>query len=181
MSTPPVNYAANSEPSGFEFNEKYLSQIPALQQLINLGYQYLTPEQALAERGGRSANVILEGVLRHQLKKINRINYKGGEYLFSEENIQTAIQKLKNIKFDGLQKTNESIYDLITLGSAMEQTIEGTQRALPSITLIGALCLQGQLRTTAFMWWRSSRLSAHVAPIPCAPILYCLSMAFPLA
>ncbi|MDF5386854.1 HsdR family type I site-specific deoxyribonuclease [Vibrio parahaemolyticus] len=129
MSTPPVNYDTNSEPSGFEFNEKYLSQIPALQQLINLCYQYLTPEQALAERGGRSANVILEGVLRHQLKKINRINYKGGEYLFSEENIQTAIQKLKNIKFDGLQKTNESIYDLITLGSAMEQTIEGDSKS----------------------------------------------------
>lgn len=129
MSAPPVNYAVNSEPSGFEFNEKYLSQIPALQQLINLGYQYLTPEQALAERGGRSANVILEGVLRQQLKKINRIYYKGGEYLFSEENIQTAIQKLKNIKFDGLQKTNESIYDLMTLGSAMEQTIEGDSKS----------------------------------------------------
>lgn len=129
MSTPPVSYHANSEPSGFEFNEKYLSQIPALQQLINLGYQYLTPEQALAERGGRSATVILEGVLRQQLKKINRIHYKGGEYLFSEENIQTAIQKLKNIKFDGLQITNESIYDLITLGSAMEQTIEGDSKS----------------------------------------------------
>lgn len=129
MSTPPVNYNVNSESSGFEFNEKYLSQIPALQQLINLGYQFLTPEQALAERGGRSANVILEGVLRQQLKKINRINYKGGEYLFSEENIQTAIQKLKNIKFDGLQITNESIYDLITLGSAMEQTIEGDSKS----------------------------------------------------
>lgn len=129
MSTPLLNYNVNSEPSGFEFNEKYLSQIPALQQLINLGYQFLTPEQALAERGGRSANVILEGVLRQQLKKINRINYKGGEYLFSEENIQTAIQKLKNIKFDGLQITNESIYDLITLGSAMEQTIEGDSKS----------------------------------------------------
>ena len=129
MSSPPVTYQVDSEPVGFEFNEKYLSQIPALQQLINLGYHYLTPEQALTERGGRSANVILEGVLRQQLKKINRINYKGGEYLFSEENIQTAIQKLKNIKFDGLQKTNETIYDLITLGSAMEQTIEGDSKS----------------------------------------------------
>lgn len=132
MSVLSEKYNANSEPSGFEFNEKYLSQIPALQQLINLGYKYLTPEQALAERGGRSTNVILEGVLRQQLKKINRINYKGGTYRFSEENIQTAIQKIKNIKFDGLQKTNEAIYDLITLGSAMEQTIEGD---LKSFTL----------------------------------------------
>lgn len=129
MSILSVKYDANSEPLGFEFNEKYLSQIPALQQLINLGYKYLTPEQALAERGGRSANVILEGVLRQQLKKINRINYKGGTYRFSEENIQTAIQKLKNIKFDGLQKANETIYDLITLGSAMEQTIEGDSKS----------------------------------------------------
>lgn len=129
MSILSVKYDANSEPLGFEFNEKYLSQIPALQQLINLGYQYLTPEQALAERGGRSANVILEGILRQQLKKINRINYKGGNYRFSEENIQTAIQKLKNINFDGLQKTNEAIYDLITLGSAMEQTIEGDSKS----------------------------------------------------
>lgn len=129
MSIPPVNYDVNSKPESFEFNEKHLSQIPALQQLINLGYQYLAPEQALIERGGRTSNVILEGVLRKQLKKINRINYKSGEYLFSEENIQSAIQKLKNIKFDGLQKTNEAIYDLITLGSAMEQTIEGDSKS----------------------------------------------------
>ena len=129
MSTPPVNYNVGTKPESFEFNEKYLSQIPALQQLINLGYHYLTPEQALAERGGRTSNVIMEGILRKQLKKINRINYKGGEYLFSEENIQSAIQKLKNFKFDGLQKTNEAIYDLITLGSAMEQTIEGDSKS----------------------------------------------------
>jgi len=129
MSTPPVNYSMHSDSDSFEFNEKYLSQIPALQQLINLGYQYLTPEQALSERAGRTSNVILENILRKQLKKINRINYKSGEYLFSEENIQSAIQKLKNINYDGLQKTNETIYDLITLGSAMEQTIEGDSKS----------------------------------------------------
>ncbi len=108
----------------FRFTEKYLSQIPALQQLINLGYQYLKPEQVLAERGGRTSNVILENILRQQLKRINRISYKSNEYLFSEENIQTAIQKLKNVRYDGLQKTNETIYDMITLGVAMSQTIE---------------------------------------------------------
>jgi type I restriction enzyme R subunit len=46
-------------------------------------------------------------------------------HLFSEENVQSAIQKLKNIKYDGLLKTNEAIYDLITLGTAMEQAIDG--------------------------------------------------------
>lgn len=114
---------------GLRFNEKHLSQIPALQQLINLGYQYLTPEQALAERGGRISNVLLEGILRGQLKKMNRIRYKGGEYLFSEENIQSAIQKIKHVKYDGLQKTNEAIYDLLTLGTALEQSIEGDSKS----------------------------------------------------
>lgn len=114
---------------GFRFDEKYLSQIPALQMLVNLGFEYLTPEQALADRGGRLGNVLLEGVLRQQLKALNRIQYKGQEYLFSEENIQSAIQRLKNVKYDGLQKTNEAIYDLLTLGTALEQTIEGDSKS----------------------------------------------------
>ena len=113
----------------FLFSEKHLSQIPALQQLINLGYQYLPPTQAMTERGSRASNVLLENILRDQLKKINRIRYKGGEYLFSEENIQSAIQKLKTVQYDGLQKTNEAIYDLITLGTALEQTIEGDSKS----------------------------------------------------
>lgn len=114
---------------GFRFDEKYLSQIPALQQFINLGFEYLTPAQALAARQNRAGNVLLEEILRNQLKAINRINYKGGEYLFSEENIQSAIQTLKNIKWDGPQKTNEAVYDLLTLGTAPEQSIEGDSKS----------------------------------------------------
>ena len=110
-------------------NEKYVSHIPALWELINLGYQYLTPEQVLAERGGYFSNVLLESILREQLKKINRIRFKGGEHLFSEENIQSAIQKIKNVHYDGLQKTNAAIYDLITLGTSLEQTIDGDSKS----------------------------------------------------
>lgn len=116
----------------FRFDEKYVSQIPALQVLVNLGYEFLTPAQALAARGGKKGNVLLEEVLRDQLKKINRIQHKGGTYLFSEENIQSAIQRLKNVKYDGLLRTNEAVYDLLTLGVALEQPIEGD---LKSFTL----------------------------------------------
>jgi len=115
--------------NGFKFNEKYLSQIPALQLLINLGYRYLSPSEALAQRQGKAGNVLLENILREQLKQINRIRYKGREFLFSEENIQSAIQKLKNVQYDGLLRTNEVIYDLITLGTALEQTIEGDSKS----------------------------------------------------
>ena len=109
----------------FAINEKMTSQIPALRLLIAMGYDFLTPAETLRERQGRTSNVLLENVLRNQLKEINRIHYKGNEYLFSEENIQSAIQKLKNIKYDGLLRTNQTVYDLITLGTAMEQNIEG--------------------------------------------------------
>jgi len=125
MSESEANYKSN----GFRFNEEYLSQIPALQQLIKLGYEFLAPEQAVLARGGRASNVLLENILRKQLKQMNRIQHKGSEYLFSEENVQTAIQKLKNIRFDGLQKTNEVVYDLITLGTALEQTVEGDTKS----------------------------------------------------
>lgn len=115
--------------SSFRFNEKHLSQISALQLLANLGYRYLTPEQALAMRGGRLSNVLLEEVLRDSLKRINRIQHKGENYLFSEENLQSAVQRLKNVKYDGLLKTNESVYDLLTLGVALEQSVEGDVRS----------------------------------------------------
>ena len=116
----------------FRFDEKYLSQIPALQVLVNLGYQYLTPVEVLTARGGRAGNVLLEEILREQLKKLNRIQHKRDSYLFSEENLQSAIQRLKNVKYDGLLKTNEAVYDLLTLGVALEQSIEGD---LKSFTL----------------------------------------------
>jgi type I restriction enzyme, R subunit len=113
----------------FRFDEKYLSQIPALQMLVNLGYVYLTPAEAMSARGGKAGNVLLEEILREQLKKLSRIQHKGGTYLFSEENIQSAIQRLKNVKYDGLLKTNEAVYDLLTLGVALEQSIEGDQKS----------------------------------------------------
>lgn len=113
----------------FHFNEKYLSQIPALQELIALGYEYLSPEQAMRMRSSKNSNVLLESVLREQLKKINRIQHKGKGYHFSEANIQEAIQKIKNVRYDGLQKTNEVIYDLITIGTSLEQTFEGNSKS----------------------------------------------------
>lgn len=115
--------------SAFRSSEKYLSQIPALQQLLNLGYEYLTPRQAFEERGRKLGNILLEGILRRQLKEINRIRYKGDAYRFSEENVQSAIQKIKNVRYDGLLKTNEAVHDLLTLGVALEQSIEGDARS----------------------------------------------------
>ncbi len=119
--------------SSMPFTEKYLSQIPAIAQLINLGYEFLTPEEARRQRNGRLGNFLLEGIVRDQLKELNRIRYRGGEYRFSEENIQSAVQRLKNVKYDGLQRTNEVIYDLLTSDFPPNRRIEGNTKSFPLV------------------------------------------------
>lgn len=111
--------------------EDDISQIPALQLLQNLGYTYLSPAEAETLRGGKLNTVILSGILEAQLRKINKIRFKGAEYEFSEGNIQAAIQAITDIPIDGLVRTNEKAYDLITLGKSLPQTIFGDTKSFP--------------------------------------------------
>ena len=111
------------------FSEKYESQIPALQLLAASGWTVLPVPEADRLRNGKRSNVLLESVLTQKLQEMNSINHKGGVYKFSEANIQDAIQRLKNMPYDGLLRTNEKIYDLLTLGCSLEQNIEGDQRS----------------------------------------------------
>src|ERR1039458_697896 len=87
------------------FQEEHVSQVPALQLLQNLGYTYLRPQEVFLERKGKLGNVLLEGVLAAQLRRLNRINYRGKQYEFTEANIQAAIQALKDVPFDGDRKS----------------------------------------------------------------------------
>ena len=59
------------------YNEEISSQIPALQLLIALGYQNLTPAASLAVRGGKERNVILTDILEERLPALNGIRFKG--------------------------------------------------------------------------------------------------------
>ncbi len=104
--------------------EDHISQIPALQLLIKMGYTYLTPDEAMELRSNRTSNVLLEPILKQQLEKINSIQYKGKEFDFSESNISTAIIALRELPIqDGFIKANQAFYDLITLGKSLEQTV----------------------------------------------------------
>lgn len=112
------------------FQEDHISQIPALHFLQNLGYTYLSPDEAKALRGGKLSNVILEDVLEGQLRTINRIHYKGKDYSYSDSNIHSGISALKDVPLqEGLIAANESMYNLLTLGQAMEQTIDGDKKS----------------------------------------------------
>ena len=111
------------------FREDEISQIPALQLLQNMGWTYLLPEEALNYRKNNAGNVLLEDVLRDQLGKINRIQYRGFEHKFSDSNITNAVNKLKNQTFEGLIHTSEQIFDLLTLGVSFAETIEGNKNS----------------------------------------------------
>lgn len=114
------------------FKEDHISQIPALQLLQKLGYQYLTPEEALLFRGGKTTNVLLEDVLRRQLKEINsekRISSTKSTYL-SDANIQNGIMALKELNMnEGYIHASETALNLITLGKALEQSIDGDKKS----------------------------------------------------
>jgi type I restriction enzyme R subunit len=111
--------------------EDAISQIPALQLLQDLGYDYLTTDEAVKLRGGRLSNVLLEGVLVDWLRSHNRIRYRGQEHPFSEGNVQSAVQALKSVVYDGLVRTNEKIYDLLCLGKSLQQSIDGDVKSFP--------------------------------------------------
>lgn len=110
--------------------EEVSSQVPAVQLLMALGYTYLTPAEALALRGGKESEVLLTGVLEKWLGENNSAFYKGAHYPITESNIQQAIAKLRDEPLlHGLIRTNEILYELLTLGTAVKQTIEGDSRS----------------------------------------------------
>ncbi len=113
------------------FLEDHISQIPALQLLQNLGWEYLTPTETVSLRNGRLSGVILDGILFPQLRRLNTIRFKGSQYEFSEANLQTAVEAIKDVLADGLVRTNEKIYDLLVLGKSLSQTIDGDTKSFP--------------------------------------------------
>lgn len=110
-------------------SEDATSQIPALDLLQQLGWTYLSPAEVDERRGGRRGEVVLRSILRGQLAKLNRFEYRGREYPFTEGAIEDALHELTGIGDDGLVRTNERIWNLLRLGKSIPQTVEGDRRS----------------------------------------------------
>ncbi len=113
------------------FKEDHISQIPALQFLQNLGYTYITPAEALALRGGKTTNVLLDDILRKQLKEINSVRVSSAKTtVFSDSNIEAGIVALKDLPMnEGYITASEKLYNLLTLGKSLEQSIDGDKKS----------------------------------------------------
>ncbi|RAI88074.1 type I restriction endonuclease subunit R [Algoriphagus yeomjeoni] len=114
------------------FKEDHISQIPAIQWLCKLGFEYLPEGEAFKLRGGKTTQVLLEEVLRKQLRLINsekKVSSSRNTYI-SEANIENGIRKLQEIPLnEGYIHSTEIIYNLLTLGMAVEQTVDGDRKS----------------------------------------------------
>lgn len=114
------------------FKEDHISQLPALQLLQKLGYIYLSPEEADKLRGNKTSNVLLEEVLRKQLKEINipKLSSSKTTY-FSETNIENGIRALKELPLnEGYMAASKAAYERIIYGVALDQQVDGEKRSL---------------------------------------------------
>lgn len=113
------------------FKEDHISQIPALMMLEKLGYTYLTPDEALELRGGKTTGVLLEPVLRRQLEEINSIKVSSIQTsVFSAQNIENGIEALRNIPMnEGYIAASQAVYDLLTTGKTLEQIVDGDKKS----------------------------------------------------
>lgn len=113
------------------FLEDHISQIPALMLLEKLGYTYLTPREVLEMRGGNTANVLLEPILRKQLEEINTVQVSSLKAtMFTPQNITHAVEAIRNLPMDdGYISANQAVYDLITAGKTLEQSVDGEKRS----------------------------------------------------
>ena len=112
----------------FRTDEKATSQLPAMLLLAKMGWQPLTKAEALAKRGGRLSNVILEDILRDYLRGLRVPFYKHSQPL-TEENVDKIISELQQIKPETYQKQAEDMWDTLVLPKSTpeQQTVHGTK------------------------------------------------------
>jgi len=118
-----------------KFQEEYSAKLPALALLNNLGWSYLSPEEALAARAGKPDQVVLMHLLREQLAK-RTFTFGGQEYSLSDKAIDNLIAEVNSPALNqGLLTANERLYNHLMYGISVTEFIDG-KKANPTIALI---------------------------------------------
>jgi len=118
-----------------KFQEEYSAKLPALTLLTNLGWSFLSPELALAARGGKNDEVVLREVLRSELQK-RTFTFAGKNYPLSEKAIDNLIAEVCSPALnEGLLTANERLYNHLLYGISVTEFVEG-KKASPTVALI---------------------------------------------
>ena len=124
----------NHEPT-LKFQEEYSAKIPALTLLMNLGWHYLTPAQALTARDGKLDQVVLTHILRRELAKRTFV-YAGSSHAISTNAIDNLIDHITHPPLgEGLLTANERIYNHLVYGISVTEFVDG-KKVNPTISLI---------------------------------------------
>ncbi|WP_255906752.1 type I restriction endonuclease subunit R [Priestia aryabhattai] len=111
------------------YDERYISQKPAIELLQNLEYKYVSSTEAEQKRGNLY-NVLLKDILEKQIRASNSYEYKGQTYSFNESNIQQAIRDLDEPLANGLIKANEKIFETLMLGRSYSEYLpDGSKKS----------------------------------------------------
>ncbi|QIL90940.1 HsdR family type I site-specific deoxyribonuclease [Microbulbifer sp. SH-1] len=118
-----------------KFQEEYSAKLPALTLLTNLGWSFVSPELALAARGGKADEVVLRQVLRSELQK-RTFTFAGKSYPLSEKAIDNLITEVCSPALnEGLLTANERLYNHLLYGISVTEFVDG-KKASPTIVLI---------------------------------------------
>ncbi|WP_424991166.1 type I restriction endonuclease subunit R [Fluviibacterium sp. S390] len=123
-----------TQPRTPDTREEAASKIPALYVLIAMGWDYLSPTDAVALRGSERG-VLLEPVLRERLKG-HQFGFKGQTFPLSAGGIDQVVREISATGLnEGLIPANEAIYKHLTLGITVTEFVDG-QRTSVTVPLI---------------------------------------------
>lgn len=118
-----------------KFQEEYSAKLPALTLLTNLGWTFLSPEQALAARDGKTDQVVLRGVLRQALQQ-RTFTVAGKTQALSDKAIDNLIAEVCSPALnEGLLTANERLYNHLLYGISVTEFVDG-KKANPTVALI---------------------------------------------
>jgi len=114
--------------------EEAAAKLPALHVLMVMGWEYLSPAQALASRGSERSVLLLDA-LRDRLKG-HRFSHKGKTHPLSAAGIDQVVRTISSTKLsEGLIPANKTIYQHLTLGITVTEFVDG-QKATVTVPLI---------------------------------------------
>ncbi len=102
----PYGISEHERPS---YLEKVQSQLPALHLLMQMGWQYLAPDETAKLRNGQLGAVVLEPILIEHIREHCHYKFKGAAHPFTENAIQNAVQAIKSLRATGALHENEQI------------------------------------------------------------------------
>jgi type I restriction enzyme R subunit len=109
------------------FDEAKQSQLACVELLVNMGHEYVPREEVMRMRNNDTSRFVLKEVAYNKLRQINKYEYNGEWYDFTDKNIVNAVDELDNIQLEGLLDTSREVFNTImrTGGKTVVEYVNG--------------------------------------------------------